>query len=70
MTPDRQSGRGTDRHSIRLPRDDWDALEQAAHRVGFANRSDYLQAFADWALRKPGAKAPRRPAAHDEPASA
>lgn len=64
MAADRQRGRGTDRHSIRLPWEDWDALDEAARSMGFANRSDYLQAFVDWALRKPGAKAPRRPA-HD-----
>lgn len=65
MTPDRQSGRGTDRQTFRLPADDWDAFAKACAAMG-TDRSAYLRATVEWVLRKPGVKAPRRPA-HDGP---
>ncbi len=61
-TPERRE----DRVTLRFDPPDWRAFDAAAKSMGYRSRNAYLAHFIDWALHKPGVKAPRRPAAHDD----
>jgi hypothetical protein len=51
----------TPHHQIRVDRDLWDEFGTAAVAMG-TDRSEYLREFMRWAVRREGAKQPKRPA--------
>lgn len=57
--------RTDDRVTIRLDPDDWAAFDVAVKSIGYRSRNAYIDDVLAWVLRKPGARTPRRPPAHD-----
>jgi hypothetical protein len=55
-----------DRITLRHNPADWVAFDAAVKAMGYRSRNAYLSAVIDWVLRKPNAKAPKRPPAHDD----
>ena len=60
-TPQRRE----DRVTLRLDPDDWAAFDAAVKSIGYRSRNAYIDDVLAWVLRKPGARTPRRPPAHD-----
>lgn len=51
--------------NLRMSKDRWDNLGQAAERAG-TNRSRVINDFAAWYTHEPGATRPNRPPAEDD----
>lgn len=55
--------RPTNKHrSVRFELDEWEVSDKLARELG-TNRSQILNQFIRWFLRRPGAKLPQRPSA-------
>jgi hypothetical protein len=50
----------TPHRPVRLDDDRWNGLGRAAPLLGADDRTDYIRQCIDWALRRPGAKQPKR----------